>query len=56
MRRRNQYLQIKWLCGIVLISLGIGMLLAVFLPYCIPLLAILFIGAGIWLIFNFWHC
>ena len=53
MRRRCQYSPIKWLCGIVLLSLGIGMLLAVLIPYCIPLLAILFIAGGAWLILTF---
>ncbi|WP_313530225.1 hypothetical protein [Anaerotignum sp.] len=56
MRRRCQYSPMKWLCGIVLLCLGLGMLLAVLIPYCIPLLAILFIAAGAWLIFNFKRC
>ena len=56
MRRRYRYSPIKWICGVVLVSVGIGMLLAVLIPYCIPLLAILFIGAGIWLIINFNQC
>ncbi|MDD4842792.1 MAG: hypothetical protein PHU31_00455 [Anaerotignum sp.] len=56
MRRRCQYSYIKRLCGIILVSLGIGMLLAVLIPYCIPLLAVLFIGVGAWLIINFNQC
>lgn len=56
MRRRCQYLQIKWLCGIILVALGVGMLLAVLIPYCIPLLAILFIVVGGWLIINYNRC
>ncbi len=56
MRRRFRYTPFKWICGVIFVSLGIGMLLAVLIPYCIPLLALLFIGAGIWLIFNFYQC
>lgn len=56
MRRRWQYSYIKRLCGIILVSIGIGMLLAVLFPYCIPILAVLFIGAGVWLIISFRQC
>ncbi len=55
-RRRYQYSTLKWMGGIILISLGIGMFLAVLLPYCIPFLALLLIAAGIWLIIKVKRC
>ena len=56
MRRRYQNTALIRLGGIVLISLGIGMFLTVLIPYCIPLLAVLLIGVGIWLIINVNNC
>lgn len=40
----------KW-CGIILVSLGIGMFLAILLPKCIVLVALALICTGGWLIY-----
>ncbi|HIY03467.1 MAG TPA: hypothetical protein H9733_00695 [Candidatus Anaerotignum merdipullorum] len=50
MRRRCHNDWRKQVCGMILLSLGIGMFLAILLPSCIFLVATALICCGIWLI------
>ena len=50
MRKRCRGMPIQWLGGIILIALGLGMLLACFLPKCVVLSGLLLIGIGVWLL------
>ena len=48
MRRRCNGAPLKWLCGVVMAALGLGMLLACLLPRCVLLIGGLLLGSGIW--------
>ncbi len=50
MRRRCNGAPTKWLGGVILIAIGVGMLLACLIPKCVFLIGALLIGAGVWLI------
>ena len=50
MRRRCNGTPIKWLGGVVLIAIGLGMLLACLIPKCVFLIGMGFVGLGVWLI------
>ena len=43
----------KWICGIICLCLGIGMFLGYLIPYCIPILAVLLIAGGSWILCHF---
>ncbi len=49
MRRRCNGAPLKWLCGVIMAALGLGMLLACLLPRCVFLIGGLLLGCGIWL-------
>ena len=46
MRRRCNGAPIKWLGGVVLIAIGLGMLLACLIPKCVFLIGMGFVGLG----------
>lgn len=50
MRRRCNGAPTKWLGGIVLIAIGVGMFLACLIPKCVVLIGIGCVAAGGWLI------
>ena len=50
MRRRCNGAPIKWLGGVVLIAIGLGMLIACLFPKCFCLIVMGFVGLGVWLI------
>lgn len=56
MRRRCNGAPIKWLGGVVLIAIGVGMFLACLIPKCVFLIGALLIGVGIWLISQHRRC
>ncbi len=56
MRRRCNGAPVKWLGGIVLIAMGMGMLLACLIPKCVCLIGVLLVGAGVWLISQKKRC
>ena len=49
MRRRCNGAPIKWLGGVVLIAIGLGMLLAGLIPKCGLLIGMGVVGLGVWL-------
>ena len=50
MRRRCNGAPTEWLCGLLLIAVGGGMLLACLIPKCVYLVGIGLIGLGCWLV------
>ncbi len=50
MRRRCNGAPIKWLGGVVLTAVGLGMLLACLIPKCVFLIGIPLVVLGLWLI------
>lgn len=50
MRRRCNGAPIEWLCGLLLIAVGLGMLLACLIPKCVYLVGIGLIGLGCWML------
>lgn len=56
MRRRCNGAPIRWLGGVILIAIGVGMFLACLIPKCVFLIGALLIGAGIWLISQNRRC
>ena len=49
MRRRCNGAPIKWLGGVVLIAIGLGMLLACLIANCGVLIGLGVVGLGVWL-------
>ena len=50
MRRRCNGAPMGWLCGVLLIAVGAGMLLACLIPKCVYLVGIFLVCLGCWLI------
>ena len=50
MRRRCNGAPTEWLCGLLLIAVGTGMLLACLIPWCVYLIGILLVCLGCWLV------
>ena len=50
MRRRCNGAPIEWLCGLLLIAAGTGMLLACLIPKCVYLVGLALVGLGGWLL------
>ena len=55
MRRRCNGAPIKWLGGVVLIAIGLGMLLACLIPKCVFLIGMGFVGRGVIKKNGFYH-
>ena len=56
MGMRRRCVSLKWLGGIVLIAMGMGMLLAYLIPKCVCLIGVLLVGVGVWLISQKKRC
>ena len=50
MRRRCNGAPTEWLCGVLLIAVGTGMLLACLIPKCVYLVGLALVGLGVWLV------
>lgn len=42
----------KFAFGVILVSIGVGIILSLLLPFLAPVLALGFIGAGIWILYQ----
>lgn len=56
MRRRCNGAPIRWLGGVVLIAIGLGMFFACLIPKCVFLIGMIFVGLGVWLISQNRRC
>lgn len=50
MRRRCNGAPVQWLGGLILLSVGVGLLLACLIPKCVYLVGLVFVCLGCWLI------
>ena len=50
MRRRYPGAPVEWLCGLILIAVGVGMLLACLIPKCVYLVGIFLVCLGCWMV------
>ena len=50
MRRRYHGAPVEWLCGLILIAVGVGMLLACLIPKCVYLVGIFLVCLGCWMV------
>ena len=50
MCRRCNGAPVQWLGGLILLSVGVGLLLACLIPKCVYLVGLVFVCLGCWLI------